>query len=109
MEYIDEHLLLCGDAFEQEKVRWNYTNQEPLEVRVEQLKSALLANIEWFNTHLPVGANSSVYVAENKEVVKVEYVNLAGVRSAKPWNGVNIKVITYDDGSTSTSKELVKE
>jgi hypothetical protein len=109
MEYIDEHLLLCGDAFELEKDRWNYTNQEPLEVRVEQLKSALLANIEWFNTHLPVGANSSVYVAENKEVVKVEYVNLAGVRSAKPWDGVNIKVIIYDDGSTSTSKELVKE
>ena len=108
MEYIDEHLLLCSEAFEQEKVRWNYTNQEPLEVRVGRLKSALLTNIEWFNTHLPVGTNSATYNIENKEVVKVEYVNLAGMSSSHPWNGVNIKVTTYDDGSTLTTKVFVK-
>lgn len=109
MEYIDEHLLLCSDAFEQEKVRWNYTNQEPLEVRVGRLKSALLANIEWFNNNLPSTPDAQTEaVWDNKEVVKVEYVNLAGMRSTRPWNGINIKVTTYDDGSTSTTKVIVK-
>ena len=109
MDYIDEHLLLCSDSFEQEKVQWNFTNQDPLEVRVDRLKSALLANIEWFNNNLPStpGANTKV-VLVNKEVVKVEYVNLAGMRSTRPWDGVNIKVTTYDDGSTSTTKVIMK-
>lgn len=109
MDYIDEHLLLCSDSFEQEKVQWNFTNQDPLEVRVDRLKSALLANIEWFNNNLPStpGANTKV-VLVNKEVVKVEYVNLAGMRSTRPWDGVNIKVTTYDDGSTSTTKVILK-
>ena len=109
MDYIDEHLLLCSDSFEQEKVQWNFTNQDPLEVRVGRLKSALLANIEWFNNNLPStpGSNTKV-VLVNKEVVKVEYVNLAGMRSTRPWDGVNIKVTTYDDGSTSTTKVIMK-
>jgi hypothetical protein len=109
MDYIDEHLLLCSDSFEQEKVQWNFTNQDPLEVRVDRLKSALLANIEWFDNNLPStpGANTKV-VLVNKEVVKVEYVNLAGMRSTRPWDGVNIKVTTYDDGSTSTTKVIMK-
>ncbi len=107
MEYIDEHLLLCGEAFEQEKARWSYTNQDPLAVRVDKLKSALMANIEWFNNHVPsVPITGADVVAVEKEVVKVEYVNMAGMRSAQPWNGVNIKVTTYDDGSTSTAKVL---
>lgn len=109
MDYIDEHLLLCSDSFEQEKVQWNFTNQDPLEVRVDRLKSALLANIEWFDNNLPSppGTNTKV-VLVNKEVVKVEYVNLAGMRSTRPWDGVNIKVTTYDDGSTSTTKVIMK-
>ncbi len=109
MDYIDEHLLLCRDSFEQEKVQWNFTNQDPLEVRVDKLKSALLANIEWFDNNLPSppGTNTKV-VLVNKEVVKVEYVNLAGMRSTRPWDGVNIKVTTYDDGSTSTTKVIMK-
>lgn len=109
MGYIDEHLLLCSDAFEQERVRWNYTNQEPLEARVDRLKSALLANIEWFNNNLPSTTDSNIKVVLiSKEVVKVEYVNMAGIKSTHPWNGVNIKVTTYDDGSTSTTKVFVK-
>ena len=110
MEYIDEHLLLCNEAFEQEKVMWKYTNQATLEERVEKLKSALLANIEWFNDNLPTAAGENTNVVPvNREIVKVEYVNMAGVKSARPWNGVNIKVTTYDDGSTSTTKVVVKQ
>ena len=110
MDYIDEHLLLCDEAFEQEKVRWNYTNQETIGQRVDRLKEALLSNIEWFNTHLPATPDEIDDMdSANRTVVNVEYVNLAGVRSSRPWNGVNIKVTTYDDGSTSTTKLVVKQ
>lgn len=102
MNYIDEHLLPCSEAFEQEKIRWNWTDQQTLAERVTRLKNSLLNNIEWFNNHLPTSGIGSVVV--NKEIVKVEYVNMAGMRSSSPWNGVNIKVTTYNDGSISTTK-----
>ena len=108
MDYIDEHLLLCSEAYEQEKIRWNYTNQATLDERIENLKSSLLANIEWFNSHLPVGSSIDYVSLDNKEVVKVEYFNIAGMCNLQPWNGVNIKVTTYHDGSTSTEKVIVR-
>ena len=78
-------------------------------MRVDRLKSALLANIEWFNNNLPSIPDANVKdVLGNKEVVKIEYVNMEGMSSTRPWNGVNIKVTTYDDGSTSTTKVIVK-
>lgn len=111
MDYIDEHLLLCGEAFEQEKILWNYTNHDTLVERVAKLKAALLNNIQWFNNNLPYGMASSIDEVKhgNQKVVKVEYVNMAGMRNAHPWSGVNIKVTTYDDGSTSASKVLFKD
>lgn len=111
MEYIDEHLLPCSAALELDKNRWNSSSNETLEQRTERLKSSLIANIEWFNNHLPFGLSNSVndLGLVEKQVVKVEYVNLAGVRSSIPWNGVNIVVTTYDDGTTSTSKVMMKQ
>ena len=41
-----------------------------------------------------------------REVVGVEYYNVAGQRSDKPFEGVNIIVTRYDDGTTSTAKVL---
>ena len=109
MDYIDEHVLVCDEAYEQEKIRWNYKSGETLSHRTEKLKNALLANIEWFNEHLPRGINADINVVlADKEVVKIEYINMSGVRSAQPWDGVNIKVTTYNDGSTSTSKVIVR-
>ncbi len=111
MDYIDDHVMICNNAFEQEKIRWNYANKEPLEDRVERLKSSLLANIEWFNEHLPVGIFDAVrdIDLDNKKVVKVEYINMAGMSNAQPWNGVNVKVTTYDDGTTTTAKVVVRD
>lgn len=43
-------------------------------------------------------------VGTESQVVGVEYVNLAGMRSSKPWQGVNIIVTRYSDGSTTTTK-----
>ncbi len=41
-----------------------------------------------------------------RNVVSRQYVNLAGVRSSQPWNGVNIVITTYSDGTTTATKQL---
>lgn len=45
-------------------------------------------------------------VTPAKTVVGITYYNLAGVASAKPFDGVNIVVTRYADGSTKATKEL---
>lgn len=42
------------------------------------------------------------------QVKHVSYVNLAGVESETPFSGVNIVVTTYTDGTTSTTKQMMK-
>ena len=42
------------------------------------------------------------------QVSSVEYVNMAGVRSSKPFGGMNIVITRYTDGSTTTSKAVMK-
>ena len=44
----------------------------------------------------------------NGEVKSVKYVNVAGIESATPFQGVNIVVTEYTDGSRTTSKMLRK-
>jgi hypothetical protein len=43
-------------------------------------------------------------VGGERNVVSRQYVNVAGVRASQPWNGVNIVITTYSDGSCTTSK-----
>ena len=43
-------------------------------------------------------------VEKGKSVTSVRYYNLAGVESAQPVKGVNIKVTTYSDGTTKSEK-----
>ena len=45
-------------------------------------------------------------VNSDKQVAGVKYYNLMGVESNEPFNGVNIVVTRYTDGSISTSKVL---
>lgn len=42
----------------------------------------------------------------NREVVEVTYVNTVGQMSRTPWQGVNIVVTRYSDGSTTTQKVI---
>ena len=46
--------------------------------------------------------------AAGKRVVSVRYYNAAGLRSAQPFEGVNIVVTTYADGSKKTEKVIRK-
>ena len=55
----------------------------------------------------PATAIESV-VAGNGEVKSVMFYNVAGIESATPFQGVNIVVTEYTDGSRTTSKMLRK-
>lgn len=45
-------------------------------------------------------------VAVNREVVGVTYYNVAGVASSKPFDGVNMVVTKYADGTTKATKQM---
>jgi hypothetical protein len=45
-------------------------------------------------------------VRSNSEVMGVTYYNVTGLSSDRPFEGVNIVVTRYSDGSTSTAKRL---
>jgi hypothetical protein len=45
-------------------------------------------------------------VNASKTVAGVKYVNAAGIQSSKPFEGVNVVVTTYTDGTTSVAKQI---
>ena len=55
---------------------------------------------------LPESVITGVERVGAKAVASVEYVNLAGMRSAMPWPGLNIVVTNYADGTRTTGKVL---
>ena len=83
---------------------------------------ATAAQIEFANIML-VTDKSSIYLAGNtisklnentaveqlnsdKQVAKVTYINVSGQQSDKAFDGMNIVVTTYTDGTTSTTKVI---
>lgn len=54
------------------------------------------------NTSEPTGISN----VNTGNVVNVKYYNVMGVESSVPFNGVNIVVTTYDNGTRSTSKVI---
>ena len=62
-----------------------------------------------FQLYNRVALYGSVSVVENlaqKTINNVKYYNIAGMESTVPFDGVNIKVTTYNDGTTSTCKVI---
>ncbi|MBP5687910.1 MAG: S8 family serine peptidase [Muribaculaceae bacterium] len=55
-----------------------------------------------------VTAINGVYMNSNCEVVGVDYVNTAGMISDKPFQGINIVVTRYSDGSKTATKKVFK-
>ena len=49
---------------------------------------------------------TGIYNVTAKNVVSVKYYNVQGVESATPFDGINIEVTTYDDGTRTTRKVL---
>ena len=56
-----------------------------------------------------VSMHGSDVVVENlaqKTVKDVKFYNVAGMESNVPFEGVNIKVTTYNDGTVNTTKAI---
>lgn len=52
------------------------------------------------------GSTAADEIVADKQVAGVRYVNLSGMASDQPFDGVNIVVTTYSDGTTSTVKVI---
>ena len=52
------------------------------------------------------GSSNVVENLAQKTINNVKYYNIAGMESTVPFDGVNIKVTTYNDGTTSTCKVI---
>ena len=59
-----------------------------------------------YNRACVYGTSSVVESLAEKTINNVKYYNVAGMESNVPFDGVNIKVVTYNDGTTSTSKVM---
>ena len=64
-------------------------------------KNDLVCDIRMKQGNVPTAIND---VTVSATPVAIDYYNVAGVRSATPFKGVNIIVKTYSDGSRTTEK-----
>ena len=79
---------------------------EPIGYDNEQISSVYEVYPLYSSAQSPGVVTSVATVSAAKQVAGVEYVNLAGQRSARPWGGVNIVVTRYSDGTTASTKAL---
>jgi len=45
-------------------------------------------------------------ITADKEIASIRYINVAGQESETPFDGMNIVITTYVDGTTTTAKVL---
>ena len=61
---------------------------------------------QYYNRVALFGSSSVVENLDQKTINNVKYYNVAGMESNMPFDGVNIKVTNYNDGTTSTCKVI---
>ncbi len=91
-----------GEDGQQQNMRTLDTSKEqPSQVsESESVGNDLVATIK-----MSLGTTTSINGVEtNKAVSSVTYTNMAGQQSAAPFQGVNVKTVTYSDGTTSSAK-----
>ena len=73
----------------------------------EATPSGAKATVEGLKMVVKKNSTPTAITDVNSKAVKsVKYVNLAGVESAQPFDGVNVVVTTYTDGTRSASKVI---
>ena len=66
-----------------------------------------LSLVNWnYEGTLVVTAVDDLTQTTSRQVASVKYVNMAGLQSDRPFQGVNIRVTRYTDGSTATTKVI---
>lgn len=71
---------------------WNYGNG--MDATWKELEAAPANEVS-------TGVNATTIA---KSVASVSYINLQGVQASEPFEGVNVKVVTYSDGTRKVSK-----
>ena len=61
-----------------------------------------LVSLNMNNGDVNTGVNS--LIADDDEIESVTYVNMSGVQSKQPFDGVNIVVTRYKSGAVKSSK-----
>jgi hypothetical protein len=69
----------------------------------EESKPYYIAEYEYPYT-IEGGIPTGIETLGSHQVVDVKYYNVAGIESSTPFQGVNIVVTRYDDGTTKTTK-----
>ena len=88
------------------KVRIYFTKANSSKADGEDSKQYYIVEKEYpftINGGIPTGI---VDVMNAKQIVSEKYYNVAGIESDTPFQGVNIVVTRYSDGSTTTTKIL---
>ncbi len=77
-DYIDDVVLPLGTAWQNDCARWNDDPTKTAELRAEMIKTALLRNMKWFDSHLPVSKFASISIPSNFTNHPVKVFNLQG-------------------------------
>ena len=67
-------------------------------------KEVTLVTVNFGNDDVNTGIN--MIATDNDEIESVTYVNMTGVQSKEPFDGINIKVVRYKSGAVKSSKVL---
>jgi len=81
-----------------------WETSESMPKRVSKDGSDYYTNYTAYPLKQPQETSAISDVVNEATVQGVKYVNAAGVESNEPWEGVNIVVTTYTDGTKTTTK-----
>lgn len=98
---VDNPALTDGDVYSFEALVKEETRSTPIYGAIST--KFVVYPLDLDDTKVATGVND---VNSAKEVKGVSYFNMMGVESAQPFDGVNIMVTTYTDGTSSATKVL---
>ena len=104
-DFIDQYVEKIQAASITNEARWPSIGFTDLDWRKTLFKDKLHEKINFLNN----GWTSHVdELHEDREIIKVMYVNPSGIVSLSPHEGINFVIITYSNGDTVTMKRLMK-
>lgn len=102
-QFIDNYAGRIQAACVSNCERWPQYGYTDVWERKEQFKNKLHAKIDFLNDQF-AGLNESL---ERCEIDEIQYVDLLGRISQRPFKGLNIVITIYRDGHTSTVKKIL--
>lgn len=91
-------------AEEQDAKRWRTYASNHEESLCNYYLYLISTKVEWLNRQWNADDGLATIALGDKIVTSVVYYNLNGVSSTEPFNGFNIKVTTYNDGTITAEK-----